>query len=168
MKRLMIFAIAALSALYAYGQCDCQNSTAIDLVKNGHFRFVFERVIHSEEIDASRFYPRGEFTVCDSVACGELPFFGRVYRVTQPGKSEGIKFNGKILNPEFKMVEKKRKKKNFKCADYSFSVKGENDTYSIYMTVYENGSCSLNVNSNDRSAISYMGRIECPCRADTE
>lgn len=100
------------------------------------------------------FSNRGKITVTDSIAKGFLPFFGRAYS-SLPGEDGGISFDGKMEKRELKMKEKKKGKHLL----YRFTVKGENDTYELFLDITANGSCSLSVRSNRKSQISYEGTI---------
>lgn len=87
----------------------------------------------------------------DSVI-SEMPFFGRAYSgVGYSSGDGGHSFKGKYQ----KYSEVKDKKSYIiKC-----DVKGENDSYSIILTVFLEGNASLVINSNKRSTISYRGEI---------
>ena len=87
-------------------------------------------------------------TTCD------LPFFGRGFSVPYGGGDGGIKFEGV---PENIAIEKKKKSYNIKA-----TVKGKNDVYNLFFTVFFDGGASLSVNSNNRASISYDGEIEAP------
>ncbi len=83
----------------------------------------------------------------------ELPFYGRAYNVAYGGDG-GMKFQGK---PEEYTVVKRKKDYLIKAV-----VKGNNDSYQIFLTVSFEGSSSLSINSNNRSSISYSGDISAP------
>jgi hypothetical protein len=87
-------------------------------------------------------------TTCD------LPFFGRAFRVPFGGGDGGIKFEG---IPEDIQVKKGKKSYIIKAV-----VKGKDDVYNLFFTVFFNGGASLSVNSNNRASISYDGEIEAP------
>ncbi|GGF11255.1 DUF4251 domain-containing protein [Flavobacterium limi] len=87
-------------------------------------------------------------TICD------LPFFGRGFNVPYGGGDGGIKFEGV---PENIQIEKKKKSYSIKAI-----VKGNDDVYNLFFTVFLDGGASLSVNSNNRASISYDGQIEAP------
>lgn len=87
-------------------------------------------------------------TTCD------LPFFGRGFNVPYGGGDGGIKFEGV---PDNIQIEKKKKSYNIKT-----TVKGKDDVYNLFFTVFFDGGATLSVNSNNRSSISYDGEIEAP------
>ncbi len=114
--------------------------------------------------DAEKIYPQGARMInldyntyslkfnSENVVC-DLPFFGRGYNIGY-GSDGGIKFEGK---PEKITVEQKGKKYTIKT-----TVKGENDVYDLLFTIFYDGGTTLNVNSNNRSSISYDGQIRAP------
>lgn len=88
----------------------------------------------------------------ESATC-DLPFFGRGYNIPYNGDG-GIKFEGK---PENIKVETKKNNTILKA-----TVKGKNDVYDLFFTIFYNGSATLNINSNNRAPISYDGLISAP------
>lgn len=84
----------------------------------------------------------------------DMPFFGRAYSGAGYGGDSGMKFKG---NPEEFTVVKK--KKNYQV---NAVVKGEHDTYKLFLSISMSGSASLSINSNNRSSISYTGNISVP------
>ncbi|PBJ14331.1 DUF4251 domain-containing protein [Flavobacterium sp. ACN6] len=88
----------------------------------------------------------------DNTTC-DLPFFGRGFNVGY-NSDGGIKFEGKPTNIK---VENKKNNTVLKA-----TVRGRTDTYDLTFTVFYNGSATLNVNSNNRAAISYDGVLNAP------
>jgi hypothetical protein len=87
-----------------------------------------------------------------------MPFYGRAYSGVGYGGDEGLKFTGK---PEkFTII---KGKKNYQV---SAIVKGEKDTFNLSLSVSFEGSASLTITSNNRSAISYSGEITAPIRKE--
>ena len=87
----------------------------------------------------------------DVIKC-DLPFFGRAFSGVGYGGGGGMQFEGKPLDLN---IEKKKK-----SYDIAFKVKGDNDSYSLMLSVYFDGSAYLSISSNNRSTISYNGDIE--------
>jgi hypothetical protein len=87
-----------------------------------------------------------------------LPFYGKAYSGIGYGGDNGLKFEGK---PDEYTVTKSKKNYQVKAV-----VKGENDTFSLSLSVSFGGSASLTVNSNNRSTISFNGDISAPVNAD--
>jgi len=88
----------------------------------------------------------------DTTTC-DLPFFGRGFNVAY-NSDGGIKFEGKPTNIK---VENKKKNTVLKA-----TVRGRTDVYDLTFTIFFNGSTTLNVNSNNRSTITYDGIIYAP------
>jgi hypothetical protein len=87
-----------------------------------------------------------------------MPFYGRSYSGIGYGNDNGLKFEGK---PDGFTVTKG--KKNFQVKAV---VKGENDVYTISLSVSFEGSASLTITSNNRSPISYSGDISAPEKSE--
>lgn len=83
-----------------------------------------------------------------------MPFYGRAYSGVGYGGDNGLKFEGK---PEEFTVTKG--KKNFQV---NAVVIGENDVYTLSLSVGFEGSASLTITSNNRSPISYSGDVAAP------
>ncbi len=83
-----------------------------------------------------------------------MPFYGRAYSGVGYGGDEGLKFTGKPEKYTFI-----KGKKNYQV---NATVKGENDTFTLSLSVGLEGSASLTITSNNRSVISYSGEIKAP------
>lgn len=91
--------------------------------------------------------------VSKDTVSAELPYFGRLYQAT-PGSSEGgIKFT----STSFDYNTKPRKKGGW---DIVIKPKDGGYVQEMYLTVFENGSASLDVNCRDRQPISYNGDVD--------
>ncbi len=87
----------------------------------------------------------------DSTVVGDLPFFGRAYRVDYGGDG-GIKFSGKMEELDCSINLKKHR------ISYSFKVK-DDDFFQISLDISYDGDASLNVISQNRNTIRYLGDI---------
>lgn len=125
------------------------------LMESNRFQVKIDRVHPASGGDLTQFNPDGTITLNDSVATGKLPFFGRAYSLPY-GSSGGIEFDDFVKERTIKVVEKKRKK----ILLYQFTVAGESDIYRISIETASNAACSVNVNSNNRTHISYSGTVE--------
>ena len=114
--------------------------------------------------DANRAFPTGlrsidlttnpgTISVKNDSVVADLPFFGRTYVSSYQGEA-GLKFSGTAKDEELKFIDKKYK------IQYSFNVTSGSDTYNVYMDILYDGNSSVNINSNNRTAISYNGKIE--------
>jgi hypothetical protein len=81
----------------------------------------------------------------------DMPFYGKSYSGVAYSGDGGIKFTG---TPEEYTVTKN--KKNYQVTAI---VKGENDTYHLFLTVGFEGTASISITSNNRSSISFSGDI---------
>ena len=80
-----------------------------------------------------------------------MPYYGKAYSGVGYGGDTGLKYEAK---PEEFTITKG--KKNF---EVKAVVKGDNDSYTLMLTVTFEGSASLYINSHNRSPISYNGEI---------
>jgi hypothetical protein len=80
-----------------------------------------------------------------------LPYFGKAYQVPYGG-GKGLTFNAPISH-----YQESQKKNGARQID--IEVKNDEDTYSYQMTVYDNGSSSINVQGRQREGISYSGEV---------
>ena len=83
-----------------------------------------------------------------------MPFFGRAYSVDYSTGGGGLKFEGK---PE---IYTARRLENNKGYDVSAKVTLPRDSYNINMKVGKDGTSNLTITSNQRSSISYLGKIK--------
>lgn len=113
--------------------------------------------------DVSRFNPRGRITVKDSVAEGHLPFFGRAYTLPY-GEGGGIEFDAAMKEVQVKMFKKKKRE----SVVFSFSVPGKNDTFRITIETMGGEGCSVFLVSNNRTQISYSGKLKALNREGNE
>ena len=125
-----------------------------ELIAGKQFQVEINRVYPQSGFDVSRFNPTGKITVNDTTAQGHLPFFGRAYSLPYH-EGGGIEFNDIMKEVTIKTIEKRKKK----AVIFSFSVRGNNDTYQFVIEVTPNGGCAVNLNSNNRTQISYGGNI---------
>lgn len=124
------------------------------LIESKAFQIEINRVFPTSGKDVSRFNPQGEIIINDTIAKGHLPFFGRAYSLPY-GDSGGIEFDNKIKEEKIKIIEKKRKKSII----YTFTVIGKNDQYQFTIEAVGGNHCSVSLNSNNRTQISYSGTI---------
>lgn len=123
------------------------------LIDNKKFIFVPDRAFPQggRSIDLTTNY--GYIKIMGTETEGDMPFFGRGFSVPYGGDG-GIKFDKTtIKNEKLELNEKKMR------ISYSFEAQGKNDTFRINMDVSYNGNASVNIISNNRSAISYNGDI---------
>jgi hypothetical protein len=81
-----------------------------------------------------------------------MPYFGRAYTGVAYSGGGGLDFKGPIQDYSIKKGKK----------EYTIraKVKGNADSYDILLSVFFEGTASLSISSNNRSSISYRGRIE--------
>jgi hypothetical protein len=82
-----------------------------------------------------------------------LPYFGRAYSAPIDGRGGGIDF----ISKDFEYNQKARKKGGW---DITIKPRDVSDIRELFLTIFENGSASLRVLSNNREPISYNGYVE--------
>lgn len=125
-----------------------------ELVNNKHFQIDIDRAYPQSGFDVSLFRPQGKIIVTDSIAKGNLPYFGRAYSLPY-GEGGSIEFEGKIKQKKITITQKRKKK----SITFAFSVPGKRDHFQITIEAMSNGKCSIHLHSNNQSQISYSGNI---------
>lgn len=82
----------------------------------------------------------------------DLPYFGRAYSAPIDPTQGGMQFTSKQF--DYNVAAKKRK------WEITIKTKDINDATQMFLTVYDNGTAYLQVNSTNRQPISYNGVIE--------
>ena len=80
-----------------------------------------------------------------------LPYFGRAYQVPYGG-GKGLTFDAPINHYQ-------ESKMNNGSRQIDIVIKNEEDEYSYHLSVFENGSSSIDVQSRQRDPISYSGEV---------
>ena len=83
----------------------------------------------------------------------DLPYFGRAYSAEYGTTDGGLK----ATSTNFEYTIKERKKGGW---DITIKTKDLKDQLQMMLTIFNNGTASLNVNSSNRQPISYDGNIE--------
>jgi len=84
-----------------------------------------------------------------------LPYFGRAYTATMNPNDSGVKFKSK----DFSYKSEQKKKGNWVI---TIKPKDNKDGHQMVLHVGVNGYAFLNVTSNNKQSISYMGYISDP------
>ena len=124
---------------------------------------VKEQIVSEKyKISVSTAYPRRGKTVYlsspysleirnDSVI-SYLPFYGRAYSIPYGG-GDGLIFKAPLDEYEMKMNKKGAVK-------IEFIARSPEDRFKFSLTIYPNGSTSINVNMQNRESISFSGEME--------
>ena len=146
--------MAGLSDIYA------QNKREI---KEQREQAIKEQIIAEKyKISVNTAYPRRGRTVHlsspysveirnDSVI-SYLPFYGRAYSIPYGG-GEGLIFQAPLDEYEMEMNKKG-------TAKVKFTAHSPEDKFTFNLTIYSNGSASINVNMQNRESISFSGEME--------
>ncbi len=127
------------------------NSSIEILLNSKNFKFIANTAIPLSGPTRNLVGSNYSITFTHEMVVSNMPFYGRAYSGMAYGRDKGMRFKGK---PEdFNVVN------TAKGFEASASVKGENDTYFISISVGNSGFATLSISSNDRATISYEGEI---------
>lgn len=84
-----------------------------------------------------------------------LPYFGRAYTAPINSSDGGINFTSSSFDYSVNQINKKKKS----YWEIKIKPKDVSDVSELYLTVFDNGSASLRVNSNNRESISFDGIV---------
>ncbi|MCZ4694659.1 DUF4251 domain-containing protein [Ancylomarina euxinus] len=163
MKSKLIILISSFLFLFIFSSAFAQNKKerkakrqkayieCLQLIEGGEFKFEAEKAYPQggSSIDLTTNY--GFIKISENKSLGDLPFFGRAYRVDY-GADGGINFEGDILNEKLTRNDKKMK------LTYTFEVK-DKETYTVIMEVFSKQSASTIIRTDSKAHISYSGQI---------
>lgn len=81
-----------------------------------------------------------------------LPYFGVAYSVPYGG-GKGMIFNEPLTDYTTKKLKKGK-------VQVAFQTRSEGDNYEYSLTIYPNGSTTINVQTTNRQSISYTGEMD--------
>ena len=115
-------------------------------------------------IDINTAYPRRgrmipltsiySVTIRNDSVFSQLPYFGRAYSIPYGG-GQGLMFNAPI--DQYTMSMEKRG-----AAKINFTAKSPEDQFKFRITIYSNGSSSIDVDMQNRESISFSGDLILP------
>ena len=94
-----------------------------------------------------------DLRVSNDSAISNLPYFGRAYIAPMNPAEGGLNFSSLLSGYQIKTGKKGRR-------DISFSTKSSDDTQRMQLTVYNDGTASLQVISNNRDPVTFSGFIK--------
>ncbi|SMO81427.1 protein of unknown function [Saccharicrinis carchari] len=123
------------------------------MIRDKPIEFVAERAFPMGFKNMDLFNNPNHLRIVGDSALVHMPYFGRAYSVT-PGERGGFHFEGLMRNKKVKVDERKRRIR------ISFEMKESNDQYQFYLEITGKENATLNISSNNRSPISYHGKVE--------
>lgn len=146
---LCVLLIAA--AYFPAGAQDMDEAKVKELIEDGNFVFKAQMALpmggNSRYLTSSY-----DMKVSEEKIITYLPYFGRAYRAPADLTGGGIDFESR----DFDYAIKERKKGGW---DVKITPNDAEDVRQMFLTVGENGSASLRVNSDRRQSISFNGYI---------
>lgn len=118
---------------------------------NRQFTIDIERALPQVPIGDVTLTSSYSVTVTGDTLKSDLPFFGRAYSLPYGG-GNGLRFKAPITNYSVDSSHKDRHTIYIDAADIE-------DTYRYIITLFENGSASINVMPRKRSGIDFSGQF---------
>lgn len=125
--------------------------TTGELVANKSFIFLVTTVLPTGGA-ARQLTSYYDIKITKDTLISNLPYFGRAYSAPIGTTDGGINFT----SAKFEYTISDRKKGGW---DILIKLKDQDDFKQMSFTVFDNGSASLNINSNNRDPISFNGYI---------
>nr|WP_321409890.1 DUF4251 domain-containing protein [uncultured Carboxylicivirga sp.] len=124
----------------------------LQLIESGNYMFVPDRALPlgGGSFDLSSHF--GFLKITDNNADSDMPFFGRAFQASYGNTEGGMKFKGEMLEKKIEINERKN------SIEVIFKV-SDNDFYKVRISIFSGGSATVGITSNNRSFISYYGRI---------
>ena len=162
MKKWIVPLLAAVLAVSACGVLSGETREEKAAREDREARMVRQAVENGDfTIDITRMYPlRGSskmvnsysIKVKDGVLKSHLPFVGQAWNVPYGG-GHALTFDAPIVNYTVSQV----RRDGYEVRIY---VKTDEDTHVYLLSVFENGTASLSVQSGNRDRISYSGTMD--------
>ena len=153
MKKAIIMAVTlvliSMISLSTYSQV---SGSMEDLVKNKGYKFLAQSANPSRG-GLRQLDPGYEVIITKDSLQSYLPYFGRTYNAPLDPSQSGIQFT----STDYEYTVKDRKKGGW---DVQVKPKDYKDVRILQFSIFDNGSASLIVTSNNRESISFNGRIE--------
>jgi hypothetical protein len=152
LKQIAVLFFVSLTSLSTYAQDSTKTSaTAKDWVDQQNFIFTPQTALpmRGRTVHLNSYF---DCRVSKDSLVSNLPYYGRSYSASINPSENGLNF----VSTKFDYTVKPRKKGGWEVA---IKPKDANDVREMDFTIFENGSASLYVNSNNREAISFNGYI---------
>ena len=143
---VMLVAISMIN-ISAYSQ-----TVNADLIKNKGYKFLAQSANPSRG-GLRQLDPGYEVIISKDSLQSYLPYFGRTYNAPVDPTQSGIQFT----STDYEYTVTDRKKGGW---DVQIKPKDYKDVRILQFSIFENGSASLIVTSNNRESISFNGRVE--------
>ncbi len=125
-----------------------------ELIENQHYTFMAQSVtpLSGRLRQLTSDY---DLQVSKDVIVSHLPYFGRAYSAPMNPSDGGIQFTSK----DFEYTVTNKKKGGW---DVNIKYKDTQDVKQMQLSIFDNGTSSLQVISNNRQSISFSGYITSP------
>jgi hypothetical protein len=156
MKKKLIFTLIILvfftSACFTTKSSPEKNQAVTQKIQSKDFTIVvnYAYPMRGRQIYLNSVY---DLRIKNDSAFAFLPFFGVAYVISY-GSDGGIKFDEPVNDYS---ISNNKKSNGW---DIHFKIKSVEDTYEIYINIFENGRSSITVNSMNKDAITYDGEVK--------
>lgn len=164
MKKIFLFILMSFAAIPAFSQTRAERKAAeaeavMRMISDTTYTINVTSALPMgwKTVHLSTYY---SLEVAKDTVISCLPYFGRAYSIPYGG-GKGLVFDG--YAEDYTVSDGKDGSK-----EIEFTAMNEEDNYTFGITVFPNGSAHINVNSNKRQPISYMGRVSLEIREDRE
>ena len=152
LKKIALLFFVSFTSLLTHAQDSTKTSaTAKDWVEQQNFIFTPQTALpmRGRTVHLNSYF---DCRISKDSLVSSLPYYGRSYSASINPSENGLNF----VSTKFDYTVKPRKKGGW---EVSIKPKDANDVREMDFTIFENGSASLYVNSNNREAISFNGYI---------
>lgn len=148
---IYIFTMANYSEIQAQAQTGVETGGIQKLLDSKRFTFVAQSVT-PQRGGFRQLTSRYDLKITPDSLISNLPYYGRAYSAPIDPSSGGINFT----STSFDYTSKVRKKGGW---DVIVKPKDGKDVQQMFLSVFENGSATLQVTSNNRQPISFNGNV---------
>lgn len=150
--KTLVFALVFAVAGFPVQAQKLDKSVVQEMIENADFVFVAQMALPMG--GGSRYLTSSyDMKVSDGTINTYLPYFGRAYRAPANLTGGGIDFE----STDYEYTVEDRKRGGW---EIRITPRDVEDVRQLYLTVSENGTASLRVNSERRQSISFNGYLE--------
>lgn len=156
-RNLFVVTLGALILACASSQTIAERNEKAERIRESveNFNFIFD-ARYAQPLNYRSIYlsPYYNVKVSPDTVEAYLPYFGRAYTAPMDPLEGGIKFTSKKFN--YEITEGK------KSGNWLIKIQTEdvNRQYTLYFDIWDNGNTRLNVQDQNRQAISFDGNID--------
>lgn len=148
---LMLFFVACSTSKTLSPEQLIKQQEIFDKVESGNFKIQAWQAIPMRG-GSIPLTSRYDMTIRNDSAFAYLPFFGRATYVSFSGEG-GIKFAEAMKDYQSRLNKKGD------GYDVNFNINTIEYQYKIFISIYNNGQCNMNISSNQKDPMNFSGNI---------